>query len=374
MARTSSDATQSESYKPYTSFSRLTAYTGCSKQYKLKYIKGPDVEESFNEHFAKGNLVHACLENYLNPETDLTIYDAIKLAVPEWLDKQGLSMDVDAVIEFGLGFAELMYSASDRYKEPEGAIRTKDGGVPKDIFKYPPTSFTQVLKASGLVTKRTALETEASRQQQHWEKISFGRLVASSLFMAYYFELPPWYKRTIGVEIPISTGQGNDVLFTTSPTGRELYFRAFMDWVVESQDDKVLILDHKTGKKKPTPQDVINHPQLNVYAYLYEQVYGRWPDIIGINHPWTGSIVLAKVDKEIAVNTMKYFVSVQRAIDQEHFLKHLPSEYNSPCIKREWKNNSIREVCPYLQHCWPAYYETIEHEILSLNQLEEIDD
>jgi hypothetical protein len=129
--------------------------------------------------------------------------------------------------------------------------------------------------------------------------------------------------------------------------------------VVRSKDGSTIILDHKTSKKKPSSIDVLHHPQLNLYGYCYHEIYGIWPEVIGIHHLVSGECVLAELDREICSSIVEYYTDLQKKAMTPRYVRHMPTEYNSPCVKRDWRSETIEEICPYLDRCWPTYYQEL---------------
>jgi len=340
---------------PITSVSRLNTYVQCGELYRFKYVEKLRTPEEFNPNFVIGRLTHQVLEEILDPETDSTdSLEVFSLLLESWVKQYGLdNLRLEDILKTVIPLGKLFYRASARC-HGDDAIRNQNGTIPSNVIEYPPSSWTKAMKESGLHQARYALDNIAGNCNPIFIKHPLSYLLAEAYSYVYNFQPPPWLK-TIGVEVPLSTTDTNKVLF---PGEANLFVNAYIDWVVEIEGD-VFILDHKTDASKPSPVDVLHHVQLVFYAYLYEMVYGISPKGIGIHHLPTGSSVLAEVDKEVQVNTVEYLREIQDQIYAKRFLKRHPGEYNSPCVKKDWKTKDIVSTCPYLDKCWSSFHEAI---------------
>lgn len=341
-----------------TSFSRLSLYSKCSQRYSYKYIQPNPIPEPFQDYFAKGTLVHSALELFLIDKAP-TVENAFYDALVSWLEKEQLDFGDDflELFQMLLAYAEVAHKATKDYQGAD-AIRNKGGDIPKDVWSFPPAAFTQALAAAGVPSLRMAFDNAAAMQNDKWRSISVVNMLGAAAYMVLYFKKPSWLKRTLAVEMPFSNTEDDLVVFLQDERFLT-YFDGFIDWVAESNDDKLIIADHKTGKTKPTPQDVLHHPQLNMYAYFYHEVYGRWPDVLAINHMLTHEYIFAQVDVDIVQSVVSYFRGIQKQIKQSSFVRHLPTEYNTPCIRKDYKTGAVVESCPYLERCWPYYAEML---------------
>ena len=349
----------------YVSHSRLQVYNECSEKYNKQYVQKLQKDNEIQDYFEIGSLVHEVLEDHLDPTTSLTLEDSYKLALPLWLKKHSLSFNPKDIFNISAIIGELMYKASARYKG-EDAIRNKGGTPPADLRNYPPQSWTTALQKAGITTIKNDYDTAAGIQAPFFITNSLCYLVAEVYLLTQYFQLPEWYDHTIYVEFPISTDDTNRVLF---PGTDDLYIRGFMDWVFKTKEGQIVIADHKTSKGKPKPNDVLHHSQLNLYAYVYSELFGYWPDVLGIHHVRTNDFIMAAVDKEIVFNNLKRYEGIVRGINSKTFITHHPDDFNSPCITKDWRSKKVSKSCPFLINCWPTYVEGMSLE----SQLVDVD-
>jgi hypothetical protein len=319
----------------------------------LKYIERVKTPEQFSEPLVVGSYAHTVLEDVLaegiNPK------DSFKTHLSEWLTSLALEFDPDDVYELAEGIGILFYKATARYSGSD-AIRNSNGSVPADVTKYPPGNWTKALKQSGLDSKKFGFDGLAAWQNAVFERLSFSFLVGEIFSFVAPFKVPAWIEETLAVELPISTDEDNKILF---PGHKELAFNAYIDWIFRRTDSLKVICDHKTGSKKPEPVDVLHNVQLNLYAYLYHCLYGEWTDAIAIHHVPSGDIIMVEVDKTINQQVIQYISMIQRQIESGVYTKRQPGEFNSPCLKRDFKTGEVTEVCPYLHLCWPDFLEMI---------------
>ena len=344
---------------PITSFSRLEEYQTCSHRYKRKYIDKVYPPSEFQEHFVKGSFVHSVLEELLDPETKTTnIDDALYIHFSSFLKDLQTDIDLEEAWEFGNKFGYLIWRTTEMCKDPTLMIRNSDKTICKSIKDFPSNSWKKALAESKLSKDRFKYDNQAAKSNKAFIKLSFSYFIGEIFALIKGFEVPSWITKTVSVEKGFSTNETDKLLL---PGQTNLYFTGFLDWVVEDDKGQIIILDHKTSKKKPSQQEVQNFPQLNLYAWGYYLVYGILPDLIGIHHVRTGEYILARVKKDIVKRTLSFYANIQKeGIDQNSFIKKHPTSYNSPCIKKDWRTNEVTEVCPFLSECWPEFVETLK--------------
>jgi len=347
-----------------TSFSRLEVWAECPRKYRLRYIDRLPATAELNEHVLLGTLVHGALQEWLDPKTPTQDPgEAFALYFPTWLREVELSEDlVEDLLDFVRPYADLLLRASPSYCGAD-AIRNRDGSPPKDLEAFPPGAWTAALRSANLSQRKLELDNRAGVESEFFRHISATHLVGRAYFMVVYFRIPAWVKRTLwverGISVPGKEGVVDSVLF---PGRDDLYAQGYLDWVVETEDGRIAVLDHKTNKATPTELEVRFHPQLNWYAWLLYKATGIFPDLVGISHLPTHTFVVTEVEPEIVRDVVNHLVEIQEAIDQGKFPRRLPTVYNSPCIKRDYRTQAIKEVCPYLAHCWPSYAEQLSCE------------
>mgnify|MGYP006425000539 CR=1 FL=1 len=338
--------------KSYTSFSRLESFKKCPEYYHLKYEERLKEEKALNKHLETGALVHSVLADYLENKTPLL--DSFYLHLGLWLKKHNLDLirdDQEELIESVEPASELLWRASEKCNDEDLLIRTESGNLLKNPIDYPSNKFKKLCNKAGITQKFGELDTLARSLNNEFVYTSFSWLVARSLYLVKYFTIPSWVSKIVAVELGISTEEKNrvDIPETTKP------LLGYIDWIVELEDGQLLLIDHKTSKEKPSPFSVFLHPQLNAYSYLYEKIYGRQIDMIGINHLESGTYVVCSTNKEVINNNIMYYSDLQKQIDTGVHYRHSPLDYNSPCIKVDWKSKKITESCPFLSHCHPIF-------------------
>jgi RecB family exonuclease len=347
----------------YFSFSRLERFQKCAQSYYYKYVAPPEdiLPEAPNEHLLKGSLLHSALENYLDPvsPSHMDKEASVIKALWGWLELAGLKVQASEhfyeMSKFAREFAALMNRASARaFEDP---IRNKDGSVPRDLQNYPPSSWTKALKDSKLFEGKALWDNWAAAQKVLFNRVSYCYLVGDALGQALAFQLPTWIDKVDSVEMPVSSCLDNHVPVQGLDNA---YWVMFIDLICRTNDDRIVLIDHKTSKKKPSIFDVQQHPQLNLYSYAYQHLYGRLPDALGIYHAPSATLVVAKCSPEIVQETVVHHTQVaQRALQTEFICRRHPQEYGAPCIQSDYKSNSITSVCPFLNHCWPNVHQSI---------------
>jgi len=334
----------------YTSFSRLESYKKCPEYHNLKYIQRLEEEQPFNKYLALGKLVHSVIAEILD-DTETTKEEAFYYHLGGWLEEQGIRcLDPDDITEYIKPAADLLWRASVKCKDDRG-IRKDSGELLQDPANYPNKVFKNLCNEKGISQNFDYIDKEASKENPSFTEESLSWLIAKAYFMSVTFEVPNKISKSVHIETGISTNEDNIVLIPGTNTA----FRAYIDWVVETNDDRLALLDHKTSKNKPSAEQVLLNPQLNIYAWLYQRVYGRLPELIGINHLETGEPIVVRTDEDIVQSYVRYYSELQKAVETGHHFKHDPNEFNSPCIKKEWKSGKVRESCPFLSHCHPIY-------------------
>lgn len=349
----------------FTSFSRLGRFKTCPKFYQKKYLERQKTPFVFNPATTIGTWTHAVLEEVLSLETNtLDATTAYALLLPGWLK----SLDVESLLDKGIfdaaeSLGSLAYKASERYVASD-KIRTTKGSAPKDVWNYPPASWTSALKQAGLQDVKYIFDNyAASLRPDLFIQNSLVGMLAEVYSFICDFKCPTW-ATTKAVEMPISTDESNKILM---PGQKDLYINLFIDWVITrtGHDDQVFILDFKSDSKVPTELDVLHHPQLNLYCYCYETLYGIRPYGQGIFHIPSGKYILTAVDIAVQAEVMESLGELQAQIDiqtqQEQFYRCHPNDYGTPCKKANWETGVITEVCPFLKQCWPTYHQVLSN-------------
>jgi hypothetical protein len=362
------------------SYSRLSTFTECPAKFYHRYVNKPEgLYVPLEDYFLKGTLAHNCVEEFL--KTGGAKDDILEMLIPEWLvescgfstesihmntkDLDGLQfIDVDSLTKYAKVYGYLLHRASSVYKGTD-AIRNADGSVPKDPAKFPPKRMSAEIERHGLYEIKMALDNLASLINPEFRRISLCNTAGLAAACFYNFYIPDWVEEITGIEYTSEKKISWD-------TDKEWAW--FVDFSYKTKDGHTVISDHKTGKDTPSGLDVAFHSQLNMYAYLWTEDTGKPPDYIAINHLPSGEVVVAAVDLKVVYDTFTHFQDIQKAINLAHenncWPTKMPTEYGTPCIKRDWKSKQVTSVCPYLQLCHPRYVDYVKDEVKHMLKLE----
>lgn len=364
------------------SYSRLSTYAECPAKFKYRYVVKPDhVYVPLEDYFIKGTLAHECVEEYLLHRGAKE--DILEMIIPSWLisackfDESAVHMatpeldslnyiDVQSLTQYARIYGYLLHRASANYHGVD-AIRNNDGTVPKDPHNFPPKQLRSEYERHQLPGLKMAVDNTAAIINPEFRRFSLCDTAAQAAACFYNFSIPDWVDEITGVEYTSDQKLGWD-----EDTKEWAWF---VDLSYTTQDGDEVISDHKTGKTKPSGLDVAFHPQLNLYAYLWNEAKDRMPKYLAINHLPSGDVVAAAVDLKIVLDNYEHFKTIQQSINLAHqhdcWPARLPTEYNSPCIKRDWKTQQVTSVCPYLQLCHPRYVDYVKDEVKHLLKLNE---
>jgi len=343
------------------SFSALESYKNCPRLFKFKYVDKIKYEKTLERPLLVGSWAHELIEEKLNYK-DTNIGEIFRTkfckewivnAIPEMADEAMLIKNVkDVLIEM----SNVLYRASSKCKDPNLQIRNNDGSVPKDPVGYPPGSFREACKDIKNLGLKSELDNLAAKYNPVFVSMSLSWMLAEALTYGLNFAVPNWVQETLGVELEFGTNETNQVKLGDT----DCSLLGYIDWKFLVNDGQVGVVDHKTSTKKPTPAEVLYHPQLNLYAYATEVLYGTLPDIIGINHVKSGELVLVNVDPHIVYETVSYYTELYKSTANDQvFIKRHPNDYQSPCIKRDFRTNKIISSCPMFESCWKSFGEFI---------------
>jgi len=349
---------------PTTSYSRLELYEKCPRKYQHKYIHHTPAESVMSAPLLLGTLAHGALEELLDPETQTADpAEAFGLYMPSWMESAGLPVEMmGELFLFAQDYARVLLRASPSYLGGD-AIRNKDGSPPKDLENYPPGSWTTALRAQGLSSRKLDLDNTAGTESAVFRDCSVAHLVGLAYAMVLGLPRPDWMAKTLWVERGFSVPTGDKLKDPVPFPGREdLHLQAYLDWVVETTDGRMAVIDHKTSKDCPSEADVAQHTQLNLYAWLLYTATGRYPELIGINHLRSQTLVMASTDPAVTRDVVAHLVDVQKSIETGVFPRRPPTSYNSPCLRRDYRTREVKELCPYLAHCWPEYTDSLRQE------------
>jgi hypothetical protein len=362
------------------SYSRLSTFTECPAKFFYRYIRKPGgVHIPLEDYFLKGDLAHRCLEEYLLNKGNKD--DILEMMIPLWLVERCdlehnlvldgapdnlLMIDIKSLAYYAINYGYLLHRCTAAYIGTD-AIRNNDKSVPKDPVNYPPKQLKYEYNNGGLPDIKLMIDNTAATINPEFKRFSLCDIAAQAAACFYNFKLPDWVDKIDGVEYT------SEKKIPWDNNTKEWAW--FVDFSYTTDQGDFVISDHKTSKTKPTGLDVAFHPQLNLYAYLYHEDQDKMPKYLAINHLPSGEFVIAQTDLSIVYSNFKHFQDIQKlinlSIQADCFPGRMPTDYNSPCIRRDWRSGAVTSVCPYLNLCHPRYVEYIYDEVKDLLRLGE---
>lgn len=361
------------------SYSRLGVYLDCAEKYRLKYLASketisPIIKQciTLEEPLIKGSLAHSMVEYILSGATK---DDAIGMALRPWLEdnckiealegnpENGEGINIFLLEQFAKEYGMLLARCSEGYWE-EDKIRNGDGSLPKDPINYPPGPLKKEFNNRKLYDIKATLDNQAVLANQVFKRFSIANIVAEAASYAYIFELPEYIKSVKSVELNLAE---NPVGFYND----QFHWNGLLDTEYVTEQDTVMINDHKTEKTKRRPEDVAFDLQLNSYAAVRYEQTGKIPEHIAITHLRSNEVIVSNTAPYIMKLCMEYLEQIQEEIEiqkekkgtERSWLKKWPGKYGSPCFGRDWKSGNLTKVCPYFIECHPEYYECIKDEV-----------
>lgn len=113
--------------------------------------------------------------------------------------------------------------------------------------------------------------------------------------------------------------------------------RGFIDMITEDG----CIIDHKSGSKKPTATELANNPQLLIYVWAYEQIFGKKPKAVYWHHLRTLELVEAKVMDNYEDKIQKLEETLVKILEDAEFAR-IPKGY------------FCDRICAHTELCWPS--------------------
>jgi hypothetical protein len=351
------------------SFSKLEKYLKCSFWYYIFHILGKKVPTDSVATCA-GTIVHDTLEQFYGP-TDRMI-EPVELLDIVWMNRlQELDMLDDFTRLKGIAqdIAQLHVRASAGYKGLD-AIRDGDGKP----FKQPSRSgaWGQAMRALDLTKRQGEIDQRAKAavagitdkglldRHKAWPHVSLATVFALTFtFLTGYVDNVTAFGLTpLAQEVPISLPQEkgrfdmpalNIVHF---PNGNR--YSGYIDMIATDAHGRLYLIDHKTNKDAPTAAKVAHWEQLILYAWAHFQVWGRYPDFIGINNVPNKQLVVVPFDPALIEGALQRAMAAQTAIEREVWIQQSPTAYGSNCY-----NEYNKQPCEYLKDCHPSYYAQV---------------
>jgi len=113
--------------------------------------------------------------------------------------------------------------------------------------------------------------------------------------------------------------------------------RGFIDMI--TVDER--IIDHKSSSKKPTSAELAVNPQLLIYVWAYEQLFGKKPKAVYWHHLRTSELLEAKVMENYDEKLKNLEVALDLILHDTEYAK-IP------------KNYFCERVCAHHDLCWPG--------------------
>ena len=113
--------------------------------------------------------------------------------------------------------------------------------------------------------------------------------------------------------------------------------RGFIDMLT----DDGCIIDHKSGSKKPTANELANNPQLLIYVWAYERLFGHKPKAVYWHHLRTLELVEAKVMVDYDEKLKKLEETLVHIMNDTEF-ERIPQGY------------FCNRICAHVELCWPS--------------------
>ena len=112
--------------------------------------------------------------------------------------------------------------------------------------------------------------------------------------------------------------------------------RGFIDMITVDEN----IIDHKSTSKKPTNAELAINPQLLIYVWAYEQVFGKKPKAVYWHHLRTSELLEAKV--------MENYDEKIKNLEAT-----LTSILNDTVYSKIERSYFCDRVCAHRDICWP---------------------
>lgn len=346
----------------YYSVSRLKTYKSCPSYYKNKYINNfPDYPYTSSTIY--GTIAHSTLETFYFQRFNIVESKPIENILLDSLiytlkDMGKLEDDMEIIIRNSLSSIaskmEVLYlKASDEYKGKD-SIRKKDGSISANPKLT--SAWKKELNKLGISEDVEAINvyfnslSDTNDLLDLWDQISIVDIY-NDLYNIFKLYEDPFKNYNIeGIEIPITKLEGNtllnSILMPPKYGGKDnIYLKGYIDLVLE-KDNKLILIDHKTGSQPFSRNDVEFNSQLIVYSWCMEKLTGKEVSHIGINNIGNSCVIVPLPSKEIRNKILNTLFSSHVGINGNYFPKFIPEPY-SPCLKMYGK------VCPYLSQCWP---------------------
>lgn len=341
------------------SFSRLEKYGKCSYLYWLHYWKPIPRPVTDTVATVAGTVAHSVLEQFYDNELvnrSISTLDLLNHYWEERLKAEGLETCFVELQYIALQMSELHARATEGYKGPD-PILTKDRKFSKTYKKT--TDWANALKALGIDKRSADINEVAGRRHKLWGTVSLADVFSESYVFLKDYRDTMGFLTMYKLEMPISRDDDQNSVNTVYWPGTRIEFTGFLDVIATDSQGRLYIIDHKTSKDKPDENKVTHWEQLILYGWALHQLWGRYPDYIGINHLRSNSLVVAKYDPALIEGALNRALGKMRGVLGELFYQANPTDYNNPC----YSEYSPENACPYLFHCHPRFFEAVRYKI-----------
>lgn len=354
------------SSKPnYYSVSRLKLYENCSYAYYHRYVlKTPS--PYLSESTLIGSFIHNALEYLYSTDDDTTysLEEAFSKTSPHTMVEQKIAYSLeeayqiyDMLSSYTKDVAILYIRASATYYGPD-AIRKADGGLASSPSMT--SDWKKAEKLLDLPRRRSIIDTYITDRNSNMNGISISYVFGEAYNICLNYRTPPQITEIIAVEFPLSHwSEEQSVIINPvkmpSAFGAEedIYLNGYIDLVAKvnfNGKEVLALIDHKSSKADHEELGVEYNRQLLAYVYAYEKSTGQTIDAVGINNLRSNTLSLAPVNKQFMYDSLTSLFSNHQLIKEERFVKHVPEDQYSPCMKM------YNKPCPFLPYCHTDFY------------------
>lgn len=336
------------------SFSKIEKWLKCGELFRWLYLdKTVPKIATDNVATVAGSIVHEVLEVFHPTPTTMQVLDLLD---GMWIAKLPDYSLVTQLDEIRFDMARLYERASAAYRGPD-AIRDENGKAYKAPLRS--TAWRIAMERLDLPRRQDKIDKQGALLGKPFNTVSLSNVYSETYrILGNYANPIAQAGLTIcATELAFSkiNYKAETVEFPVEFPGTGIYYTGKIDAIAIDVRGRLVLLDHKTSKPPaPSPAEVANWDQLLLYCFAHEQVWGRLPDFMGINHIVTGKFVLVPVDPLLVQGAVRRAIQAVMAIEAGMFIQQSPGGYSSHC-----HNKFGTGPCDYLKHCHPAYFAQI---------------
>lgn len=341
------------------SFSRLEKYGKCSYLYWLHYWKPIPRPVTDTVPTVAGTVAHAVLEVFYPIDGNNRVVSTLDLLNQYWEDRlkeEGLESCFTELQYIALQMETLHARATEGYTGPD-PILNKDGKFGKMYKKT--NAWSDALRDSGIASLAASINETAGQKHKLWATVSLSEVFSETYVFLKNYRDTMAFLSIYMLEMPISRDDDQQPVNTVYWPGTAIEFTGFLDVIATDPQGRIYIIDHKTSKDKPDENKVAHWEQLLLYGWAMHQLWGRYPDYIGINSLRGNVLTVAAFDPSLIEGAMNRALGKMRGIHGELFYQSNPTDYGSPCYNDFSPENS----CAYLSHCHPRFFQAVRYKI-----------